>query len=203
MTIKVDSSRTAAMEDAPLAFTHSPISHAFSAMTLFLAAHIEAERDLEHAGSWDIACDQWLRDAEAAREALLDMLAQVISLHRERAEDRPLQGMAMLIRAMVVSENAIEAAQLAAFATDSEALLRCPDDTPLARRVDAYLKTAQQQLVALRALPDYAFMIDGTCTEVPPEDGGGAPATPDVFEIPDDILFHDLAREPAAPAPAF
>lgn len=203
MNVKIDSSRTTRMEDAQLAFTHSPISKAFSAMTLLLAAHIEAERDLEHSGSWDIACDAWLRDAEAARQALLDMLAQVISLHRERAEDRPLQGMAMLIRALVVSDNAIEAAQLAAFATDSEVLLRSHGDTPLARRVDAYLETAQRQLVALRALPDYACMIDGTCTEVPPEDSGGAPATPDVFEIPDDILFHDVAREPAAPAPVF
>lgn len=203
MNVKIDSSRTAAMEDARLAFTHSPISQAFSAMTLLLAALIEAERDLEHSGSWDIACDAWLRDAEAAREALLKNLAQVISLPRKRAEDRPLQGMAMLIRALVVSENAIEAAQLAAFATDSEALLRCHGDTPLARRVDAYLETAQQQLVALRALPDYAFMIDGTCSEVPPEDGSGAPAVPEAFEIPDDIAFHDVSREPAAPAPAF
>ena len=203
MNVKIDSSRTAAVEDAQLAFTHSAVSHAFSEMTLLLAAHIEAERDLEHSGSWDIACDQWLRDAEAAREALLDVLARLIALPLERSEDHPLRCMARLIHALVVSDNGMEAAQLEALSVDCEALLRCHDDTPLARRVDAYLETAQQQLVALRALPDYAFMIDGTCTEVPPEDGGGAPAVPEAFEISDDIAFHDVSREPAAPAPAF
>lgn len=203
MTKIIDSSRVAAMEDAQLAFTHSTVSRAFAAMTLLLAAHIEAERDLEHSGSWDIACDQWLRDAEAAREAVVDVLAQIAALPLERAEDHPLRSMSRLIHALVVSDNGMEAAQLEALSVDCEALLRCHDDTPLARRVNSYLETAQQQLVALRALPDYAFMIDGTCSEVPPEDGGGAPATPDVFEIPDDILFHDVARQPAAPAPVF
>lgn len=203
MNVKIDSSRTAAMEDAQLAFTHSPISRAFATMTLHLAAHIEAERDLEHSGSWDIACDQWLRDAEAAREALLNALTQVVALPLERAEDHPLRSMAGLIHALVVSDNGMEAAQLEALSVDCEALLRCHDDTPLAQRVNAYLETAQRQLMALRALPDYAFMIDGSISEIPPEDGGGAPAAPDVFEIPDDIAFHDVAREPAAPAPAF
>lgn len=203
MTKSIDSSRVAAAKDASCNFTHSPICKGFAAMTLLLAAHIEAERDLEHSGSWDIACDHWLRDAEAAREAVVDVLARIIALPLERAEDHPLRSMARLIHALVLSDNGMEAAQLEALSVDCEALLRCHDDTPLARRVNGYLETAQQQLVALRALPDYAFMIDGTCTEVPPEDGGGAPATPDVFEIPDDILFHDLAREPAAPAPAF
>lgn len=203
MTVKVDSSRTAAVEDAQLAFTHSAVSHAFSAMTLLLAAHIEAERDLEHSGSWDIACDAWLRDAEAAREALLDVLARLIALPLERSEDYPLRSMARLIHALVVSDNGMEAAQLEALSVDCEALLRCHDDTPLARRVNGYLETAQRQLMALRALPDYACVIDGTCSEVPPEDGGGAPAVPEAFEIPDDIAFHDVSREPAAPAPAF
>lgn len=203
MTVKVDSSRTAAVEDAQLAFTHSAVSHAFSAMTLLLAAHIEAERDLEHSGSWDIACDAWLRDAEAAREALLDVLARLIALPLERSEDHPLRSMARLIHALVVSDNGMEAAQLEALSVDCEALLRCHDDTPLARRVNGYLETAQQQLMALRALPDYACVIDGTCSEVPPEDGGGAPATRDVFEIPEDILFHDVVQASAAPAPAF
>lgn len=203
MTVKIDSSRTAAMEDAQIAFTHSPISRAFSAMTLLLAAHIEAERDLQHSGSWDIACDAWLRDAEAAREALLDVLARVIALPLERPGDHPLRSMARLVHALVVSDNGMEAAQLEALSVDCEALLRCHDDTPLARRVNAYLETAQRQLMALRALPDYAFMIDGSFAEIPPEDGGGAPATPDFFEIPEDVVFHDVIGEPAAPAPAF
>lgn len=203
MNVKTDSSRTAIMEDAQLAFTHSTISRAFGAMTLLLGAHVEAERDLEHSGSWDIACDEWLRDAERARDALLDVLGRVIALPLERAEDHPLRSMARLIHALVVSDNGMEAAQLEALSVDCEALLRCHDDTPLARRVNSHLQTAQQLLVALRALPDYAYMIDGTCSEMPPEDGGGAPAVPDAFQIPDDIAFHDVAWGPAAPAPAF
>ena len=203
MTNSIDSSRVAAAKDASCNFTHSPISRAFSAMTLLLAAHIEAERDLEHAGSWDIACDEWLRDAEAAREALVDVLAQIVALPLERSEDHPLHGMARLIHALVLSDNGMEAAQLEALSVDCEVLLRCHDDTPLALRVNGYLETAQQLLVALRALPDYACVIDGTCSEVPPEDGGGAPAVPEAFEIPDDIAFHDFSQASAAPAPAF
>ena len=203
MTNSIDSSRVAAAKDTSCNFTHSPISRVFSAMTLLLAAHIEAERDLEHAGSWDIACYEWLRDAEATREALVDVLAQIVVLPLERSEDHPLRSMARLILALVVSDNGMEAAQLEALSVDCEALLRCHDDTPLARRVNAHLQTAQQLLVALRALPDYAFMIDGSFAEIPPEDGGGAPVTPNVFEIPDDIAFHDVIGEPTAPAPAF
>ncbi|AWX93251.1 hypothetical protein DPM13_09355 [Paracoccus mutanolyticus] len=44
-----------------------------------LGAWLEAERDLAHSGSWDPACDHWLRDAEAARAAVgaaLDALCE-------------------------------------------------------------------------------------------------------------------------------
>ena len=51
-------------------FTHTSVTRRFGVMQRSLGAWIEAERDLEHSGSWDPACDHWLRDAEAARAAV-------------------------------------------------------------------------------------------------------------------------------------
>lgn len=188
MTVHANTSFTATAEAALPAFTHSPISVAFAAMSRALADHIEAERDLIHSGSWDLACDAWLRDAEAVRETMLSALAQITALPVQRVEDKPLRNMASVIQALVMSGNALEALQLEALAVDHGPLLRCHDDNPLARRVNLWLQTAEQQLIALRALPDYADMIDGSCTEV-----GIEPNDPeDVFEVPEDI---DL-REP-------
>ena len=51
-------------------FTHTSVTRRFGVMQRALGAWIEAERDLEHSGSWDPACDHWLRDAEAARAAV-------------------------------------------------------------------------------------------------------------------------------------
>ena len=43
-------------------FTHTSVTRRFGVMQRALGAWIEAERDLEHSGSWDPACDHWLRD---------------------------------------------------------------------------------------------------------------------------------------------
>ncbi|WP_405402606.1 hypothetical protein [Paracoccus sp. Ld10] len=183
MTAHANTSFTVTAEAALPAFTHSPVSLAFASMSRALADHIEAERDLIHSGSWDIACDAWLRDAEAVRETLLTALDQITALPVQRVEDKPMRDMASVIRALVVSGNALEALQLEVLAVDHGPLLRCHDDHLLAGRVNLWLQTAEQQLIALRALPDYADTIDGSCTEV-----GIEPNDPeDVFEVPEDI----------------
>lgn len=191
MTAHAHTSFTAAAEAALPAFTHSPVSLAFAAMSRALADHLEAERDLAHSGSWDIACTDWLRDAEAVRATLLTALAQVAALPPQRLEDRPLRNMASIIQALVVSGNPYEAPQLEVLAVEHGPLLRCHDDHPLAHRVNLWLQTAEQQLIALRALPDYADTIDGDCAEISPDDATGSAASEpaDAFEVPEDVAL--------------
>lgn len=191
MTAHAHTSFTAAAEAALPAFTHSPVSLAFAAMSRALADHIEAERDLQHSGSWDIACTDWLRDAEAVRETLIAALAQVAALPPRRPEDSPLRSMASIIQALVMSGDPYEALQLEALAVEHGPLLLCHDDHPLARRVNLWLETAEEQLRALRALPDYADTIDGDCAEIASDDTAGSAASDpaEAFEVPEDVVL--------------
>ena len=136
-------------------FTHTSVTRRFGVMQRALGAWIEAERDLEHSGSWDPACDHWLRDAEAARAAVGAALDALCDTPAERLEDRPLLRIARLTRALALSEDGAEFAQLYARVAAPGALLRCPGRHPLAQ---------------LAALPDHALVIDGNCVEIMPED---------------------------------
>ncbi|WP_114350850.1 hypothetical protein [uncultured Paracoccus sp.] len=148
----------------------------FGVMQRALGAWIEAERDLEHSGSWDPACDHWLRDAEAARAAVGAALDALCDTPAERLEDRPLLRIARLTRALVLSEDAGEFAQLYARVATPGALLRCPGRHPLALRVNLMLAEARRALAQLAALPDHALVVDGNCVEIMPEDVPAADA---------------------------
>ena len=157
-------------------FTHSAVTRRFGVMQRALGAWIEAERDLEHSGSWDPACDHWLRDAEAARAAVGAALDALCDTPAERLEDRPLLRIARLTRALVLSEDAGEFAQLYARVATPGALLRCPGRHPLALRVNLMLAEARRALAQLAALPDHALVVDGNCVEIMPEDVPAADA---------------------------
>lgn len=151
-------------------FTHTSVTRRFGVMQRALGAWIEAERDLEHSGSWDPACDHWLRDAEAARAAVGAALDALCDTPAERLEDRPLLRIARLTRALALSEDGAEFAQLYARVTAPGALLRCPGRHPLALRVNLMLSEARRALAQLAALPDHAQIIEGNCVEIVPED---------------------------------
>ena len=157
-------------------FTHSAVTRRFGVMQRALGAWIEAERDLEHSGSWDPACDHWLRDAEAARAAVGAALDALCDTPAERLEDRPLLRIARLTRALVLSEDAGEFAQLYARVATPGPLLRCPGRHPLALRVNLMLAEARRALAQLAALPDHALVVDGNCVEIMPEDVPAADA---------------------------
>ena len=157
-------------------FTHSAVTRRFGVMQRALGAWIEAERDLEHSGSWDPACDHWLRDAEAARAAVGAALDALCDTPAERLEDRPLLRIARLTRALVLSQDAGEFAQLYARVATPGALLRCPGRHPLALRVNQMLAEARRALAQLAALPDHALVVDGNCVEIMPEDVPAADA---------------------------
>ena len=98
-------------------FTHTSVTRRFGVMQRALGAWIEAERDLEHSGSWDPACDHWLRDAEAARAAVGAALDALCDTPAERLEDRPLLRIARITRALALSEDGAEFARLYARVT--------------------------------------------------------------------------------------
>lgn len=146
-------------------FTHSAVTRRFGVMQRVLGAWIEAERDLEHSGSWDPACDHWLRDAEEARAAVGAALDALCDTPAERLEDRPLLRIARLTRALALSEDGTEFAQLYARVATCGALLHCQGRHPLAMRVNLMLAEARRALAQLAALPDHAVVIDGACVD--------------------------------------
>ena len=79
-------------------FTPLPISAGFATMLMLLSAHVEAERDLEHADLWDMALMGWLSEAEKTRLALVAALDALSGSEVRRVEDLPLKRMALLIR---------------------------------------------------------------------------------------------------------
>lgn len=177
MTVYQSIASDGVLEACVPGFTHSAVTRRFGVMQRTLGAWIEVERDLEHSGSWDPACDHWLRDAEAARAAVRAALDALCDTPAERLEDRPLLRIARITRALALSEDGTEFAQLYARVAAPGALLRCPGRHPLALRVNLMLVEARRALAQLAALPDHALMIDGECVEIMPEDVPGADAT--------------------------
>ena len=176
-------------------FTHTSVTRRFGVMQRALGAWIEAERDLEHSGSWDPACDHWLRDAEAARAAVGAALDALCDTPAERLEDRPLLRIARLTRALALSEDSEEFAQLYARVATSGALLRCPGRHPLALRVNLMLTEARRALAQLAALPDHAVVIDGQYAEIMPED---TPAADAAMAMASDTYPHAMQAAPGA-----
>ena len=173
MTVYQSIPSAGVLEACVPSFTHTSVTRRFGVMQRALGAWIEAERDLEHSGSWDPACDHWLRDAEAARAAVGAALDALCDTPAERLEDRPLLRIARITRALALSEDGAEFAQLYARVATSGALLRCPGRHPLALRVNLMLAEARRALAQLAALPDHALVIDGACGEILPEDVPG------------------------------
>ena len=150
-------------------FTHTSVTRHFGVMQRALGAWIEAERDLEHSGSWDPACDHWLRDAEAARAAVGAALDALCDTPAERLEDRPLLRIARLTRALGAQRGCrgIRAAY-ARVATSGHCCaardgIRWRWGEPDAGR-------GRGALAQLAALPIMRLVIDGNCVEIMPED---------------------------------
>ena len=138
-------------------FTHSAVTRRFGVMQRALGAWIEAERDLEHSGSWDPACDHWLRDAEAARTSLASALDAVCATEPARMQDQPLRQMARIARVMLLASDEVEFGRAFGLLGQFAAVLRCDGSSPIDQHVNAMLAETQQQLAAVAALPDYAL----------------------------------------------
>lgn len=148
----------------PVTFTHTPASKAFSRLLGALAAHIEAERDIEDVASFDPAFIDWQRDAERARAEVLSIIAELRHAPIHRQPDTPLKRMNYVMYAMIQSASTEEFLRLRAFVTGNVALFSCSGQSPVAQRVQQMLASAFDRLEELAALDTYVDPFDVGCT---------------------------------------
>ncbi|WP_018000618.1 hypothetical protein [Paracoccus sp. N5] len=155
--------------EANSAFTHTPITIGFTTLMRDLADYIEAERDLEHCGSWDPACDAWIRDAERARARVLDAITALRAAPTRRREDLPLRRCAGLAQMLIESDSPEQFQTLLALPDRFPHAFRCAGNGPVARRVDLMVASFRQHLNALARLPDFAGMIEADYVVIEPD----------------------------------
>lgn len=148
-------------------FCPSPVTVLFGDMVRNLSAYIEAERDLEHCGSWDPACDAWIRDAERARTRVLDSLAQLDATPFERHEDQPLKRLSKMAKMLIESGTPEGFRNTFALQSYFPDLFRCADTSPMGRRTNQLIAAFQSHLHALAALAEImdATKVDRVKTE--------------------------------------
>lgn len=155
--------------EANSAFTHTPITIQFAAVMRDLSAYIEAERDLEHCGSWDPACDAWIRDAERARARVLDGIVGLRGTLVCRREDLPLRRCADLARMLIESDSPEQFQTLLALPDRFPHAFRCAGTDLVARRVNQMVAGFQQHLNALATLEDVTGMIAADHLAIEPD----------------------------------
>ncbi|WP_051476519.1 hypothetical protein [Paracoccus sp. J39] len=155
--------------EANSAFTHTPITIGFTTLMRDLADYIEAERDLEHCGSWDPACDAWIRDAERARVRVLDGIAALRGTPVCRSEDLPLRRCADLARMLIESDCPEQVRDMLALPDRFPQVFRCAGTGLVAGRVDLMVAAFQQHLHALARLPDFTGMVEADDLAIEPD----------------------------------
>jgi len=153
-----------------LSFHLTPVMQEFRKVTCNFGAYIEAERDLEHCGSWDPACDAWIRDTERARNRVLDGLAKLCSTPLERHEDQPLKRLGKMAQLLIESDTPKTFRDTLALQAYFPALFRCADTSPIGRRTNQMIAAFQPHLNALSALPDFMETIEADHAEINRDD---------------------------------
>lgn len=156
--------------EAMSSFRPTPVTIQFGAVMRDLSAYIEAERDLEHSGSWDLACDAWIRDAERARARVLDRITALRAAPSQRREDLPLRRSADLAQMLIESDSPEQVSDILALPDRFPHFFRCGSDSPVARRVNLMVAAFQQHLHTLATLSDFTGMIESDYAELAPEE---------------------------------
>lgn len=146
-------------------FSPTPIMQEFRKVTCYFGAYIEAERDLEHCGSWDPACDAWIRDAERARTRVLHYLAQLDATPLERHDDQPLKRLGKVAQMLIESDTPKAFRNTLALRDYFPDLFRCTDPGPAGRRTNQLVAAFQQHLNGLSELPDFMDTIEADRAE--------------------------------------
>jgi len=146
--------------EAVPSFCPTPVTTLFGTMMRDLSTYIEAERDLEHCGSWDPACDQWIRDAEFARARVLDKITTLREAPTRRREDFPLKRCADLAKMLIESDSPEQCNTILALPDRFPHFFRCASDSPVARRVNLMVSAFRQHLHTLATLSDFTGMVE-------------------------------------------
>ena len=127
----------------------------FSNLVLRLTELVAAERDIAGLCAWDPAFDDWLRDAEAARAAVVSAAEAVIMAMSPTATDRRFRVVALNFEAMLLTTDAAKYAILAEAMLSSAWIYTVPGRGPRAARATALLKAFRHHLGVLLSFSDY------------------------------------------------
>ena len=126
----------------------SPIGSAFSGFLGTTWPLIRAERDLAgFAGlGWDPAVDAWIRDAEAAHDATLAALSNVIAQPVMQDGDALLRIVARIWERVMRSSDPAEVADLRHFILNKQRLFRTERRDAVGNAVNRLLESGLQRL---------------------------------------------------------
>ena len=154
MTYHVASTLHHATEDLSV-YTPTPISSLFSRLIGAVAVSIEAERDIENIDVFDLAIDHWVRDAEMARDVVMDILTALKTAIVARAEDEALVAMADIVDAVMGSEDIADYVHAKERMHEARFSLRCNRIGATARRVTQMLEQCHAQLMVMVQMDTY------------------------------------------------
>ena len=161
----------------------TPVMLAFDAVLIAVRAYILAERELDEADCWDLACRNWRDDADAALARMDARIVAMRTLSPVLPGDRPLLLMNLLVGIMLRTTTPSDLAQAHGVLTAHAMMFECADSDPVAARVNGLLRRGRSLLDSLAALPLYVD-ADGDF-----ELGFGADA-----DLPDGHAFDDFVE---------
>lgn len=143
----------------------TPVARAFAALPCALARHIETEREVEDVDIWDLAFRDWLTDAEHAYTDVTTHLFNITAAEVVCEDDKPLVRMAMLIDALVGSEDPDTFGHLYRLLPQFEDLFQCHGQGPAARHRDNMLEAARRHIDTMASLLTYDGAIEAEVAE--------------------------------------
>lgn len=165
----------------------SPTGTAFSGFLATTWPLIRAERDLSgFCGlGWDPAVDAWIRDAEAAHDATLAALKDVIAQPVMQDGDALLRIVARIWDRVMRSSDPTEVADLRHFIVNKQRLFRTERRDAAGNAVNRLLESGLQRLqIYLNMLnrqdPDEDLLASPAGTKVPPNMPTCAMAVPEL-----------------------
>lgn len=158
-------------QDLPAPVAHSTVSQAFTAMLRQLDACTAAERLLQRTVVSDVFAHAFaddLKEAEIARQELHDLAEHLIGLRDERALDRSLRLLAVLLQTLLSVEDDGDRRHIHGTLERNAHLLEVPSGHPSARMVRALQRHFFKSCAALMGLQDFGG-------PGPDEDNAGGP----------------------------
>ncbi|MCX7568067.1 hypothetical protein OS189_17125 [Sulfitobacter sp. F26169L] len=165
MAKKINNMSVGALKAHPSQYP-TPVARAFAALPCALARHIETEREIEDVDIWDLAFRDWLTDAEHAYADVTTHLFNITAAEVVCEDDKPLVRMAMLIDALVGSEDPDTFEHLYRLLPQFEDLFQCHGQGPAARHRDNMLCAVRRHIDTMASLLTYDGVIETEQTEM-------------------------------------